>query len=68
MRDINTQTNTDTENATIEQITIQGYDAIGIYKDNLNQIIWSDNEKAFHIAGNLPKEEIEKIAKNCKKN
>ena len=68
MRDINTQTNTDTETATIEQITIQGYDAIGIYKDNLNQIIWSDNEKAFHIAGNLPKEEIEKIAKNCKKN
>ena len=66
--DLNMQFNTDTENATVEQITIQGYDAIGIYKADLNQVIWSDNEKAFHVAGNLPREEIEKIAKGCKKN
>lgn len=66
--DLNMQFNTDTENATVEQITIQGYDAIGIYKSDLNQVIWSDNEKAFHVAGNLPRKEIEKIAQNCKKN
>ncbi len=68
IRDLDLNFNTDTENASIEQLTIQGYDAVGIFKDDLNQIIWCDNEYSYHVCGNLTKEEIEKISKNLKKN
>lgn len=68
IRDLDVHFNTDTENASIEQLTIQGYDAVGIYKEDLNQIIWCDNEHSYHVFGNLPEEEIEKISKNLKKN
>lgn len=68
IRDLDLNFNTDTEDASIEQLTIQGYDAVGIFKDDLNQIIWNDDEKSYHVSGNLTEEEIEKISKNLKKN
>lgn len=59
--------NLDTENASIEHGTINGYDAVFMFKDDLNQIIWSDDYNYYYVCGNIPKAEIEKIARNLKK-
>lgn len=65
--DIDVNSNIDTENATIEAITINGYDGVYISKDNINVIVWHDNRYSYTVVGNISKENIIKIAKNLKK-
>lgn len=64
----------DTENATIEDIKINGYDAKYIVKNNIIQIFWNDGNVIYLIDQELndsnisdeDKEKLIKIAKNLK--
>ena len=51
----------DTENATIREISIQGYPAVLIEKvkdgTEYTQLIWVPKNGEYHIAGYLPAEE-----------
>lgn len=60
------KTSIDSEDGTISNITINGYDAVLIQAYDTNSIIWSDNTSAFSITGNISLEEIKKIAENVK--
>lgn len=57
----------DTENGKIEELTINGYEAVYSENKNINALIWSNGEFAFTIIGNIPKEDIIKIAEKFKK-
>jgi len=65
--DINSNSSIDTENGTIEKADVNGYEAVYTTNKNINALIWHNNELVFRIAGNIPKEEILKIAENIKK-
>lgn len=67
LKDLDVKSNLDTENAVVEFIDINGYEAICISKEDLNQVIWHNDEYSFYVAGNISKEEIIKIAKYLKK-
>ncbi len=54
----------DTENAELEEIEINGYDAVFISKTTHNAIIWHDENNLFHMAGSISKETMVKIASN----
>lgn len=64
---IDTNMNIDTENGTIEKVTINGRDAIYITTPNINAVVWHNNEYVFRIIGNISKEEMIKIAENARK-
>lgn len=57
----------DTENGKIEELTINGYEAVYSENKKINALIWSNGEFAFTIIGNIPKEDIIKIAEKLKK-
>ena len=59
--------NIDTENATVDDIEINGYKGILVIKAGLTQVLWCDDEFTFYVAGNISKEELLKISKNFKK-
>lgn len=67
VNDITVQSSIDTENATVENITVNGYDGVYISNDNINALVWHDNRYSYDIIGNISKENIIKIAKNLKK-
>lgn len=67
MGDINANSSIDTENGTVEDIIINGYEGIYTSNSNINAIIWHDSEYEFSLIGNIPKDELIKIAENIKK-
>ena len=67
VKDLTVNSNLDTEDAVIEYIDIIGNDAICISKEELNQVIWHNDEYCFYVVGNISKEEIVKISKYLKK-
>ena len=57
----------DTENGTIEKLTINGKEAVYTENKNINALIWHNSELIFIIKGNINKDEIVKIAEQFKK-
>ncbi len=58
--------NIDTENATVTEIEINGYDGVYISNSNIDAIIFSDGNFSIQIAGNIGWEETIHIAKELK--
>ena len=58
--------NVDTENMEIEYLKIQNNDAIYLTKPRVNILIWSDDDTAYVIDGNIPKEDMLKIAESVR--
>lgn len=61
--------NTDSENSTIQPIEIPSYTAYALIPDNseeLNTIIWGNDEQSFMLNGNLPIQELTRMAKSLK--
>lgn len=58
--------NVDTENMEIENLKIQNNDAIYLTKPRVNILVWSDDDTAYVLCGNIPKEDILKIAENIR--
>lgn len=56
----------DTENALVENISINGLEGICSLKETVTILVWHDNQTVFTIYGDIPKEEIVKIAENLK--
>lgn len=54
----------DTENATIEEMVINGNNAIYTSNENGNSIIWFDTKHTYTIYGNIAQKELLKIVKN----
>ena len=54
----------DTEDAVIENITISGYDAILISKEDVRILVWFNSYNAFNICGDISRDEMIKIAEN----
>jgi hypothetical protein len=57
----------DTEDATTENIKINGNEGLLIIKGDRSMIFWHNDEKSFTVTGNIKKEEILKIANNLEK-
>lgn len=55
----------DTENATIEELFINGNPAVFSTKPNVNILVWTDGNKKFDMAGNISQKEMIKIAENA---
>jgi len=58
----------DTEDATTENIKINGNEGFLTIKEDRSIIFWHNEEKSFTITGNIKKEEIIKIAESIEKN
>jgi putative lipase involved disintegration of autophagic bodies len=57
----------DTEDATTENIKINGNEGFLTIKEDRSIIFWHNEEKSFTITGNIKKEEIVKIAESTEK-
>lgn len=53
----------DTENAVVEILKIDAYDIYCISKENLTTLVWEDGRYSYVLYGNIPKQELIKIAK-----
>jgi hypothetical protein len=62
--DLNADYMVDTENAEIETIEIQGWEAMVITKDRIITILWDNNEMMFNVSGQMPIEEVVKFCEN----
>lgn len=56
--------NVDTENAVIENVTINGHNGILSLKEETSILVWYDDNNVYTISGNISKDEILKIAKS----
>ena len=56
------ENNIDTENAEIQNITVNGYDAFLSKKKDVNILVFRDQEVYYTISGNIDADEIMKIA------
>ncbi len=56
--DLNRDYMVDTENAEIETMKIQGWEATVISKDKITTILWDNNEIMFNVYGQISNEEI----------
>ncbi len=54
----------DTENAVVEDISVNGYKGIYSTNDNVNILLWYDDYNVYSISGNIDKKEIIKIAES----
>lgn len=54
----------DTENGEINEIVINGNDAVFIKNPDYNILIWTDGKRHFQVIGNISKDEIIKISEN----
>lgn len=60
-------TTIDTENAEIEYMTINGWQAIYSEKPEVQILFWADDAYSYCISGNIGRDEIVQIAQNLKK-
>lgn len=57
----------DTEDGTAEKIKINGCEGVYTTNKNINALIWHNDKFVFSVVGNIPKDEIIKIAEKIKK-
>lgn len=62
--DLNRDYMVDTENAEIETMEIQGWEAMVITKDKIITILWDNNERLFNVYGQISKEDILKFCES----
>lgn len=62
--DIEITHNVDTEDMEIERFKIKGYDAVFLTKPRVSILLWCNDKYGYVLYGNIPKEEMVKIAKN----
>ena len=62
--DINQSIDFDSEDAQIQNITINNHETVVISEDDIIQMFWTDHNSFIVITGNLPLEEMKKIAEN----
>ena len=62
--DIGTNCNTDTEDSIQENIKIRNYNGIYIENPRIKTVVYNTDTKIFIISGNIPKDELIKIAEN----
>lgn len=65
--DIKMDSNADTQNVEVENMTINGLEAVYITKSDVNMLMWHDSTYCYRITGSIAKEEIIKIAENVKR-
>ncbi|WP_417204726.1 DUF4367 domain-containing protein [Acetoanaerobium sticklandii] len=63
---VNPEYQIDTEDAVVTDVTVNGEKGILIEKEGLLTLIWTTDEKTFHIIGEIEKDEIMKMAKSLK--
>ena len=61
---LNGSTTLDTEDGTIEDITVNGKKGIYVSTPRVNHIMWYDDIMVYYISGNISKEEMFLIAQN----
>ena len=54
----------DTENAVIEDITVNGHDGIYSSNKNVNILLWNDDNYIYCIGGNIDRNDMMTIAEN----
>lgn len=64
--DINGDFSIDTEGEVIENLDLNGIEAIFAYRDNIKILIWNDNSYSYTLYGNIDKNELIKIGKSVK--
>ncbi len=64
---INGSYSIDTENAVVERITINNNEGIYSSNENINILVWHDDEYVYRITANISEDEIIKIAENLTK-
>jgi hypothetical protein len=67
MDDIQSTTSIDTENAGTKKININDFEAYYSTNNNVNILVWHNNQEVFQISGNIEEKEIINIAKKVKK-
>jgi len=67
MDDINASMGIDTENASVKKIMINGQEAIYSSNNNVNILVWHDEDFSYMLSGKIGEKEIMKIAENIKK-
>lgn len=63
METIESQPNIDTEDAVVENVTVNEYEGVFSSKDRVNILLWHNDYNILSICGNISKEEMMKIAK-----
>jgi len=61
---LNGHTSIDTENATLENLTVNGYEAIISIKPEIKILLWHTDEYVFRVSGTLEKEKLLRIAES----
>ncbi len=64
--DNNINSHIDTENTELENITVNGFDGVYIFKDKMSTVAWLENDKLIEIVAPVNKDEILKIANSIK--
>ena len=67
MDDINSKMGIDTENASVKKMTVNGREAFYSSNDNVNILVWHDEESSYTLSGKIEEKEIFRIAENIKK-
>lgn len=57
----------DTENGTVIDTTLNGYEAVYASTSLCNSLLWSDGEYIYTVVGNVEKNEIFRVAENIQK-
>lgn len=63
-KDLNVSFSVDSEVGETTETTVNDCKGIYIQSKNINSLIWSDEEFAYNIAGNISQEELKKIGEN----
>ena len=64
VNDITTIMAIDTEDANVQRMQINEFDALYSTNDNVNILVWHDNNNSYRIAGNIEQDKIIRIAEN----
>lgn len=67
MEDINSAISIDTENASVKKNMISGKEAIYSTNNNVNILVWHDEEFSYKLSGTIDEKEMMKIAENIEK-
>ena len=55
----------DTENAIVEELWINGNEAVFSFNENVNILVWNSDDKLFNLSSNISQNEMIKIAENA---
>lgn len=56
--------NVDTEGALVEELTLNGRDAIFVDRGDIRFVLWGEEQNSYTLHGNISKDELIKIAEN----